>query len=353
MSYRPLRDWRDSGDYPFSVTVEGGRVTEFNLHSDYWRENGRLPSALGNLTGLKKLVIDGTPTLTGDIRALGKLTELEEVQITETGLGGEIPSELANISNLQVLNLSNNGFDGAIPSELGKLVNLEQLNLSKNRLNGPVPPELGNLSALKLLNLARNRLSGPIPQQLGNLTSIEKLFLDNNQFSGELPTQLGELPNLQVVSFWDNRLTWPDSYPPGILADTVALVALYEKLFQHNQPSQGFLRNQRNWLSHDPIDTWSITGGRYDYYRLVIGVQGGRVTSLWIGGTYLKGELPQEIGLLTGLKTLFLHRHWSDLTGCIPSSLQGVELTGDLNLPFCTGPTSKKALSPPGTSLLG
>ena len=39
------------------------------------------------------------------------------------------------------------------------------------------------------------------------------------------------------------------------------------------------------------------------------------------------------------------------MNGCIPANLQGIDYEG--KLPFCSVATSKKALSPPGASLLG
>ena len=61
--------------------------------------------------------------------------------------------------------------------------------------------------------------------------------------------------------------------------------------------------------------------------------------------------IPSELRNLTALQKLYLSGEDHKLTGCIPSGLQGIEYDGDL--PFCTGPTSKKVTSPPAVSLPG
>ena len=76
-----------------------------------------------------------------------------------------------------------------------------------------------------------------------NLSELTVLHLDNNQLSGELPRQLGSLSKLEQVSIWDNKLTWADRYGDGVLADTVALVALYESTMTHAD----HFRDSWNW----------------------------------------------------------------------------------------------------------
>ena len=93
------------------------------------------------------------------------------------------------------------------------------------------------------MHLHTNRFSGQIPAGLGSLADLTDLWLHDNQFSGELPAELGNLATLERVSLWGNQLSWAESYPPGILADLVALLALYESTGGENWADNA------NWLT--------------------------------------------------------------------------------------------------------
>ena len=110
------------------------------------------------------------------------------------GLGGALPSQLGSLTGLSRLLLSNNDFTGPIPAELGNLINLRYLYLNGNRLSGAIPAELGRLSTnLRGLYLQENQLSGSIPADLGNLRGLQRLYLNDNRFTGALPARLGDL----------------------------------------------------------------------------------------------------------------------------------------------------------------
>ena len=91
----PLGDWH-------GVTTDNdGRIVELNLQDNSL--SGHIPSQLGILAALTKLLL-------GNNR-----------------LSGEIPAELGNLSSLESMDLWNNSLSGEIPSELGNLINLESL----------------------------------------------------------------------------------------------------------------------------------------------------------------------------------------------------------------------------------
>ena len=103
---------------------------------------GVLPTGIGDLDGLKKLIIDHP--LTGPIPpSLGNLTNLEYLHVVNTlgngfALSGEIPPELGNMTNLTVLVFSGD-FTGNMPEELGNLERLKSLVILGSKLTGCIP----------------------------------------------------------------------------------------------------------------------------------------------------------------------------------------------------------------------
>ena len=104
--------------------------------------HGVLPTGIGDLDGLKKLIID--QPLTGPIPpSLGNLTNLEYLHVVNTlgngfALSGEIPPELGNMTNLTTLVFSGD-FTGNMPEELGNLERLKSLVILGSNLTGCIP----------------------------------------------------------------------------------------------------------------------------------------------------------------------------------------------------------------------
>ena len=67
--------------------------------------------------------------------------------------------------------------------------------------------------------------------------------------------------------------------------------------------------NSANWLSERPISEW---------YGVTVDVD-GRVNGLYLSSNELTGEIPEELGSLSGLRRLYLSSN--ELTGEVPEEL--------------------------------
>ena len=202
-----------------------------------------------------------------------------------------------------------------------------ELDLRDNQLSGALPPELGSLTNLEELYLSNNRLTGVLPAGLASLSGLTDLRLHRNQFGAEFPPGLAALPRLESVTIWENKFTWAESYPPGLLADLVALVALYESAGGESWAERD------NWLSDPAVASWSgvSIGGDGRVTGLDLSENGlsrelppalgslGSLTQLNLSGNQLGGELPTELGRLIGLTEL--HLHSNQLEGRLPAEL--------------------------------
>ena len=302
----PIADWA-------GVTVGGSpqRVTALGLYNSSL--TGAIPTELGRLASLKRLVLSKNrltgpvPTWLSDLAdleelslwgnrlsgpiptALGDLVNLNELYLSQNQLTGPIPASLGDLTNLQELSLWRNELTGPLPDELGSLINLQRLVLSQNQLTGPLPVWLGDLTNLQALSLWGNDFIGPVPDELGNLANLKELYLAQNGLTGPIPTSLGNIANLEVLSLWRNRLTGP------IPAELGNLTNLEGLLFRENR---------------------------------------------------LTGSIPASLGELDNLQSLSLRQN--QLVGCIPEGLRDVARNDfdDLDLPFCDVLLSDLVISP-------
>ena len=105
----------------------------------------------------------------------------------------------------------------------------------------------------------------------------------------------------------------PDaSNNPGLVSDCEALLAAQDTL-------SGSAR--RYWLADIPITDWRGVN---------LGGTPRRVTGLHLGGIWLDGSIPRELGDLSKLERLDLSNN--QLTGTIPSELEGLANLSELHL---------------------
>ena len=151
---------------------------------------------------------------------LGTLINLVELDISCLENLEDLPSEIGNLKKLEKLVIDNgNGcqMNISVPESIGNLSNLKVLRLygaldptDLSDTNKPIPPSkvkslpgtIGKLQNLEELDLGRNRIKS-IPSQIASLQKLKRLALDHNDID-ELPAFVGNLKNLQELSVCSN-----------------------------------------------------------------------------------------------------------------------------------------------------
>ncbi|KAH7517427.1 hypothetical protein FEM48_Zijuj09G0062400 [Ziziphus jujuba var. spinosa] len=175
--------------------------------------------------------------ITGQIpvQPLTSLQNLEYLNLTKNSFEGSIPAEgpipssVGNLQKLEKLVLKNAGINSTIPEELGFCTNLNFLDLSQN-----------SLRELISLQLQINELSGFIPKEIGSLQKLNYLYLFDNQFSGPLPLEIGNLSNLLDLQLFNNLFTRP---VPSTIANLSKLTKLGLQLNRNPPQEIGYLES--------------------------------------------------------------------------------------------------------------
>ena len=368
------------------IPKELGDLSELqslNLNSNQLADE--IPTELANLSKLQTLSLRSNQ-LTGVIpKELGSLSNLNTLYLSSNQLTGKIPTELGDLSELQSLNLNSNQLAGEIPTELANLSKLQSLYLSGNRFTGCIPEGLRNVSIndLEQLRLPFCLASPPKAPTMSAITpGIESLTItwsppSNDGHSvitaydlryvetaanetvesnwtvvkdvwttgnGVLEYTLIELSSgtkydLQVRAVnaagsgpWSATATGTttmlsacitggavaDSTNTGLVSDCEALLVARDNL-----AGSGATRSL-NWASDTPLSQW---------YGVVLSGTPERVTQLRLHGqngnperglseAKLNGTIPPELGRLSDLQVLYLHRN--NLTGEVPGTLNSL-----------------------------
>ncbi|KAI8570877.1 hypothetical protein RHMOL_Rhmol01G0072200 [Rhododendron molle] len=264
------------------------------------------------------------------------------VLISHNKLTGEIPSSICNLRSLEVLVLSNNNLNGVIPHCLGNVSNgLRVLDLRKNGFHGAIPTTFANASKLRSLNLNGNLLEGPVPQSLSNCKSMEVLDLGNNDLYGAFPHWLESLPELQVLVLKSNRFHGPMG-TSGTKAPfpKLRILDISQNNFTGLLPKRYLLNFKAMMNLGKTISSLQyMEDGHGNRYAVELVLKGVLVELSYILTVFatidfscnnFKGEIPNDIGKLQGLRLLNLSQN--SLSGHIPPLLGNITMLESLDL---------------------
>ncbi|KAK4410091.1 LRR receptor-like serine/threonine-protein kinase HSL2 [Sesamum angolense] len=274
-----------SGEIPASF-LNLPRLQVLNMGSNLL--NGSIPEFLTNLTELTELVLSvnlfrPSPLPTN----IGRLAKLEKLVSTYTNLVGEIPKSIGDLVSIKNFDVSNNGLVGRIPDSIGKMKNVEQIELYGNQLSGELPDTFLSLTSLLRFDASENNLTGKLPQSLAGL-ALESLHLNDNFLEGEIPEILALNPNLVELRLFNNRLS-------GVLPEFLGMNSDLEEIDVSNNYLEGPL--PQNLCYRKKLQFLIIFGNR------------------------ISGTIPESYGECSGLTYVRIQEN--ELSGQVPDGLWG------------------------------
>ncbi|XP_059433860.1 receptor-like protein 7 [Corylus avellana] len=258
-------------------------------------------------------------TLTGEIpHSICNLTSILILDLSSNYLSGLLPQCLGNLSDsLIVLNLHDNNFHGTISEIFAKGNYLEMIDFSQNQLHGYLPRSFANCTRLESLNLGNNQMNDTFPSWLGILTELRVLILRSNGIYGAMgsPNSSFDFPNIRIIDLSHNDITGE----------------LPSQYFQNWKAMRSVEVNGLMYMQSNVYSTYiySMTfinkGTKIVYERILVFFM-----AIDLSSNNFKGEIPEVVGHLKGLKLLNLSNNF--LTGPIPSCLGNLTELESLDL---------------------
>ncbi|KAK8627333.1 hypothetical protein V6N13_134946 [Hibiscus sabdariffa] len=238
-----------------------------------------LPNSIGTLSFLKSLFVGGKQIrkLPDSFQELSSTVKLDIEGTSITCL----PSHIGNLTLLEKIEIRKCISLESLPESTGSLFALTYMNINNSGIT-ELPESFGMLENLITLRLNQCRKLHKLPSSMGNLKSLHHLYMKETAVK-ELPESFGMLTSLQVLHIGEKRSTQVQPNSP--------LVVLPESF--------------TNLTSLKELEAWA--------WRIC-------------------GEIPDDFKKLSDLEVLVLG---SNEFHKLPSSLRGLSLLRDLQLPNC------------------
>ena len=223
---------------------------------------------------------------------------------------------------------------GSIPENINNLSSLTTLDLQKNNLTGTIPPSLFNMETLEKLNLSDNNLFGLISNNICdlniNLNSAEHFDISENYFCPCFPDCISSLSIRDSCAVCDvNYLPICSELNESQAGGNTIIYDMSTKPICFNENELDIIQP----LIDSSINTLDIFSFDIDSSNTIdpleLGTQiweNGNLLSLIASNLELSGTIPNNIGNLSNLETLFLNEN--SLSGIMPESIC------DLNINF-------------------
>lgn len=258
---------------------------------------GPFPAWMFMLPALESLNINGRigSTLPS---AIGNLTSLKELRMQGTALNGTLPPQIGNLVNLVTLALLTQSLSGPLPEEMGQMVKLQYLLLRGNRFTS-LPSTLGSMTSLKMMDLIDNQLTGTLPRNVQGLKSLYGVYLAQNNIFGDIDESYSELTGMQTFLIGNNKLT--------TLPDMSRWNQLLLLDVSFNPIANGFPKSLLNSKSLQSVSMFGCGMNGTIPDNLFTNMSA--LTTLYLYNNNISGLLPSSLLNLTNLQTLQLHEN--------------------------------------------
>ncbi|KAJ0794606.1 putative non-specific serine/threonine protein kinase [Helianthus annuus] len=274
---------------------------------------------------------------------ISNMLENAELLVRNNNFEGQFPCGKAFFS---FLDLSQNSFSGPIPSCLIS-ENIKHRHFGSNKFTGFIPNAFRNLTKVLTLDIGHNYLSGTIPKFIGELYNLRILLLGNNNFTGIIPKRLCQLKDVSLIDLSSNSLS---GLIPRCLQNitgpkTLAFIQEQDGLYGIG-PSYmyGTVMQPYSMSLFDHVGTrdeakFTTKSNSQTYKGNILDYMSGFDLSC----NKLTGEIPQELGMLTGhipvnlsnLKNMeSLDLSFNSLTGEVPPELIKLNSLAVLNVSY-------------------
>ncbi|OIW11601.1 hypothetical protein TanjilG_15295 [Lupinus angustifolius] len=167
-------------------------LTEFRISDNQF--SGSIPDFIQRWTNLTILAIQGSG-LSGPIPSgISFLQNITDLRISDlSGFDSTFP-QVGNLKGLKTLILRSCNINDILPQNLVNLTNLQVLDLSFNKLSGEVPRNHEGLTGATYIYLTGNFLTGPVPNWTVNSNKYLNMFAsfsrNNSPVSCESSTRI-------------------------------------------------------------------------------------------------------------------------------------------------------------------
>uniref|UniRef100_A0A0D9WYM2 non-specific serine/threonine protein kinase n=1 Tax=Leersia perrieri TaxID=77586 RepID=A0A0D9WYM2_9ORYZ len=341
-----LSDNQFSGTLPKTLEYTSAKV--MNLGSN--NLTGQVPRFPLNITYFDLSNNSLSGPLPSDLRAL----KLEELRLCNNYIIATIPASLCQSRRLVYLYMSSNHLTGEFPrcsdnytvlppADSPDLFSspyfgygMSTIDLSDNSLTGQFPPFLENATTLRFLDLSHNNFYGRLPSWIAKkIPYLRFLRLRSNMFSGHIPGELTNSFGLHYLDLADNnisgiipqslagmkamRRTTPDGNRGDVYTGSISSFTKGQELH--------YTFSNYNLVVLLDLSCNSLTGQIPEEISLLLGLK-----SLNLYGNHLGGKIPNTFGDLKELESLDLSHN--GLSGEIPSSFSELTSLSWLNLSY-------------------
>lgn len=161
------------------------------------------------LTGLRKLILEGTDADDRDIELIARrMPALQELNIGYTRITSDSLTALSKMRGLKTLSLQRNKVSSAGLAKLADVPNLSALNLKETKVDDQDLAALSRCKKLAALNLAKTKITDKGLSRLLAMRSLRKLDLSENSLSdAAICSVVAKLENLEELNLSGTEVT--------------------------------------------------------------------------------------------------------------------------------------------------